>query len=140
MLDLQTSGEDYTEEYVKRIADEVRKFGEPKRIVLGIRSIEQAKLFRKLLPEALQIGLIPTPNAIDAFAEAKVDMIRLWPKWLADKTLVARIRERKLLLHLNGTLGAEDETRMLLAHEPDSLASDDPARLVATLKKIASPR
>ncbi len=140
ILDLQTSGENYTEEYVARIVAEVNKFGEPKRIVLGIRSVEQAKLFRKLLPEAMQIGLIPTPDSIDAFAAAKVDMIRLWPKWLNDKTLIPRIRAHKLLLHLNGTLGAEDETRELLRHEPDSLASDDPARLIESLRRIAGKK
>jgi glycerophosphoryl diester phosphodiesterase len=140
LLDLQASGEDYTDEYAGRIAEEVRKFGDPKRTWLGVRSLENAKRFRKLLPEARQIGLIPTADTIDAFAEAKVDIIRLWPKWLSDKTLVPRVRKHGLLLHLNGTLGAEDETRMLLAYEPDSLASDDPAQLVQTLKKIAQSK
>jgi len=140
LLDLQSAGEDYTEEYVRRIADEVRKHGEPKRVWLGVRSVPAAKLFRALLPEAKQIGLIPTADTIDAFAEAKVDMIRLWPKWLGDTTLIPRVRKHGLLLHLNGTVGAEDETRMLLAFEPDSLASDDPARLVATLKKAAGAK
>ena len=60
--------------------------------------------------------------------------------WLKDKSLVPRIRQHKLLLHLNGTVGAEDETRELLRHEPDSLASDDPARLIETLKRIADTK
>ncbi|MSU78712.1 MAG: hypothetical protein EXS16_11545 [Gemmataceae bacterium] len=64
-------------------------------------------------------------------------MIRLWTKWLNDKTLVPRVRKHGVMLHLNGTFGAEDETRMLLMHAPDSIASDDPAKLVASLKKIA---
>jgi glycerophosphoryl diester phosphodiesterase len=136
MLDLQEK----TEDYAKAVVAEVRKFGEPKRIVVGVRTLEQAKQFRVLLPEARQIGLIPTSDSIDAFAEAKVDMIRLWSKWLDDKSLVPRVRRHKLGLHLNGTVGAEDETRMLLAHEPESLASDDPARLVRTLKKIANSK
>jgi len=132
MLDLQEK----TEDYAKAVVAEVRKFGEPKRIVVGVRTLDQAKQFRALLPEARQIGLIPTPDSIDAFADAKVEMIRLWPKWLNDKTLIPLIRKHKLGLHLNGTVGAEEETRMLLAYEPDSLASDDPARLIQTLKKI----
>ena len=136
LLDLQEKGEDYA----NRVVAEVRKFGEPKRTWIGVRTLDHARQFRKLLPEAKQIGLIPTADSIDAFAEAKVDMIRLWPKWLNDKTLIPRVRKHGLPLHLNGTLGMEDETRALLAHEPDSLASDDPARLVATLKSIAAPR
>ncbi len=134
LLDLQQKDEDYAQ----RIVAEVRQFGEPKRIWVGVRTLDHARQFRKLLPEAKQIGLIPSPDSIDAFADAKVDMIRLWTKWLGDKTLVPRVRQRGLLLHLNGTFGAEDETRMLLAHAPDSIASDDPARLVASLKKIAT--
>jgi glycerophosphoryl diester phosphodiesterase len=133
MLDLQEK----SEEYAIRVAAESRKFGEPKRIVVGVRTLDQARYFRKYLPEARQIGLIPTPDAIDAFADAKVDMIRIWTKWLDDKTLVPRVRKHKLGLHLNGTVGAEDETRMLLQYEPESLASDDPARLIQTLKKLA---
>lgn len=133
LLDLQEPGEDYA----KRITDEVRKHGEPKRIVLGIRTLEHARLFRKLLPEARQLGLIPTPDSIDAFAAAGVDTIRLWPKWLKDESLVARVRKHKLLLHLNGTTGAPDEIRALLQWQPESLSSDDPARLVKTLKQLA---
>ncbi len=133
LLDLQQKDEDYAQ----RIAAEVRKFGEPKRIWVGVRTLEHAKQFRKLLPEAKQIALIPTTDSIDAFADAKVDMIRLWTKWLNDKTLVPRVRKHGVMLHLNGTFGAEDETRMLLMHAPDSIASDDPAKLVASLKKIA---
>ena len=48
MLDLKESGA----KYAKRITAEVRKHGEAKEIVLGIRSVEQARLFRELLPEA----------------------------------------------------------------------------------------
>ncbi len=140
MLDLQENGEVYTDEYAGRVADEVRKFGEPKRALLGIRSVANAARFRKLLPEATQVGLIPTVNDLDAFAEAKVDAIRLWTKWLNDKTLIPRVRQHKIMLHLNGTVGAEDETRMLLAHDPESLASDDPAQLVASLRKIAGKK
>jgi hypothetical protein len=50
---------------------------------------------------------------------------------------VARVRAHKTLLHLNGTVGAEEETRELLRHEPDSIASDDPGRLVGTLRRLA---
>ena len=60
MLDLQENGEVYTDEYAARVADEIRKFGEAEARFLGIRSVANAKRFRKLLPEAHQVGLIPT--------------------------------------------------------------------------------
>jgi glycerophosphoryl diester phosphodiesterase len=141
LIDLQEPGEDYC----RRIAAEVRAHGEPRRIVLGIRNVEHARAFRKLLPEARQLGLLPNPEALDAFARAGVETIRVWPKWLEkDAGLVARVRARKLALHLNGTTGSEEEVRALLRHEPDSLSSDDPAQLARTLAALkgesAAPR
>lgn len=137
MLDLKETGEPYA----KSVADLVRKHGEPKRTIVGVRSVEQARSFRKLLPESRQIGLLPTPDDIAAFAEAGVETIRLWPKWIAEnKSLVAEVRKHKKQLHLGAGLGTKAEVLPLLAHEPESLSSDDPARLRQTLTEIARPR
>jgi len=132
MIDLKESGEDYT----KKIAAEVREHGEPKRTVLGVRSIEHAKQFQKLLPDARQIGLIPTTADIEPFAKAGVKVIRLWPKWLVDMTLVPQVRKLGLELHTGAGMGTRDEVLPLLVHKPESLSSDDPARLVKTLSDL----
>jgi glycerophosphoryl diester phosphodiesterase len=133
MIDLKEDGD----AYIERIAAEVREHGEPKRTVLGVRSVAHARTFRKLLPEARQIGLVPKADDIEAFAAAGVKVIRLWPKWLSDKTLVPRVRKLKLELHLGTGGGTRAEVVPLLAHAPESLSSDDPARLVETLAAIA---
>ena len=137
LIDLQQTGEVYTDEYAARITDEVRKFGEPKRVWFGVRSVENAIRFRKLLPEAKQIALIPTADSIDAFADAKVDMIRLWPKWLDDKMLIRASGSTSCSCTLTARSAPRKRRCGCSAHEPDSLASDDPGRLVLTLKKIA---
>ncbi|MCE9562327.1 MAG: glycerophosphodiester phosphodiesterase family protein [Planctomycetes bacterium] len=136
MLDLKEPDE----EYAKKIVAEVREFGEPKRIVLGIRSVEHAKQFARLLPEARQIGLVPTQDDIEPFAKAGVKVIRLWPKWLTDETLVPRVRKLGCELHLGTAMGTKAEVLPLLAHAPESLSSDDPARLLKTLAEIALPK
>jgi glycerophosphoryl diester phosphodiesterase len=133
MLDLKEDDDRYAE----RIAAEVRRLGEPKRLVLGVRSVGHAEQFRMLLPEARQIGLVPTPADIEPFAKAGVPVIRLWPKWLADETLVPKVRKLGLELHLGTGMGTKAEVLPLLTHGPESLASDDPARLVRTLREIA---
>jgi glycerophosphoryl diester phosphodiesterase len=134
LLDLKETGG----EYARRVAAEVRQHGQPRRTIGGVRSAEQARLFRKVLPEARQLGLLPDPEALDAFAAAGVEMVRLWPKWVArDETLVAQVSKRGLRLHLNGTTGAEEEVRGLLRHGPDSLSADDPGRLTPTLARLA---
>jgi glycerophosphoryl diester phosphodiesterase len=131
LLDLKEQGE----EYANAVVAEVRKYGEPKRTIVGVRSVEQARLFRKLLPEARQIGLIPTPEDIDAFVAAGVETIRLWPKWLSDETLVAKVRKAGVKLHFSGATGEPDEVLPLLKHQPDSISSDNPAVLIKTLSE-----
>lgn len=132
LLDLKETGDEYAERVVK----EVRTHGDPKRIIVGVRSVEQARQFRKLLPEARQLALIPTPETLEAFAAAKVEAVRIWPKWLKDDKLVKRVHELGLQLHLNGTTGTADEVRSLLLQQPVSLSSDDPERLIRTLKEF----
>jgi glycerophosphoryl diester phosphodiesterase len=129
MIDLKEDDE----AYARTIAADVRGFGEPRRLVLGIRSVDHANRFRKLLPEARQIGLVPTVDDIEPFAKAGVKVIRLWPKWLADESLVPRVRKLDLELHLGTGKGTKSEVLPLLAHRPESLASDDPAQLRRTL-------
>lgn len=136
MLDLKEPDE----AYIKKIASEVREFGEPKRLVLGIRSVEHAKQFAKLLPEARQIGLVPTEKDIEPFAETGVKVIRLWPKWLSDATLVPRVRKLGCELHVGTGMGTKEEVLPLLAHGPESLSSDDPAQLLKTLAEFAGPK
>ncbi len=129
MLDLKEEGD----EYLGKIAAEVRRHGEPKRAVVGVRSVAHARAVRKLLPEVRQIGLVPTPDDIPPFAAAGVAAIRLWPRWLTDPTAVARVRAAKCELHLGTGTGTPAEVLPLLAHRPESLSSDDPTRLVRTL-------
>lgn len=134
LLDLKEQGDAYDRQVVRVI----REHGEPARTVVGVRSVAQAKRFRELLPEARQLALIPTVNDIEAFAEAGVDFIRLWPRWLAEGDApVKRVRKTGAKLHLNGVTGGMEETMGLLAYGPDSLSSDDPKRQKATLKRIA---
>jgi glycerophosphoryl diester phosphodiesterase len=135
LLDLKEQGDAYDRQVVRVI----REHGEPARTIVGVRSVAQAKRFRELLPEATQLALIPTVNDIEAFAEAGVDFIRLWPRWLAEGDApVKRVRATGAKLHLNGTTGGREETLGLLAYRPNSLSSDDPKRQKATLKRIAA--
>jgi len=84
--------------------------------------------------------LVPNPEAIPAFSKAGVNMIRLWPRWLVDKSVVAQVKKAGVKLHLNGTTGLSSEVLPLLAHQPDSISADDPGRLEKTLREIAAPK
>lgn len=136
LIDLKETGDRYAE----AVAAEVRAHGEPKRTAVGVRSLEQVRQFKKLLPEARQIGLVPTVADIEGFAAAGVPMVRLWPKWLADPALVPRVRKLGLRIHVGTGTGTRDEVLPVLAVEPESLSSDDPAALIRTLAALKAAK
>jgi len=134
LLDLKEQGD----EYDQRVAEAILSHGDHARTIVGVRSVAQARRFRRLLPEARQLALIPTVDSIEAFAAAGVDTIRLWPRWLAEGDAPAkRVRATGRGLHLNGTTGEVEETWQLLRHKPDSLSSDHPKQLRESLARIA---
>ncbi len=134
LLDLKESGQEYNH----RVINLVKQVGDPAHTIVGVRSVEQAREFRQLLPQSRQLGLIAKPEEIEAYAAAGVEMIRLWPRWLTDATLVPRIKKTGAKLHLNGETGLADEVIPLLVHSPDSLSSDHPAHLRKTLTELQS--
>ena len=134
LLDLKEQGATYD----RQVVDTVKRFGDPKKTIIGVRSVAQARRFRSMLPQARQLGLIPKPESIQAFVAVGVETIRLWPRWIkAEPKLVAEVHRLKVGLHVNGSKGARTEVEAALSHRPTSLSSDDPGRLVKTLKSIA---
>lgn len=131
LLDLKEDGD----EYFQRVAQVIQKSGDEARAIVGVRSVAQARAFRKLLPRARQLGLMAKPGEVDAYAAAGVEMLRIWPKWLTDEDLPARVRKAGCQLHLNGEAGTEEELVKLLRYSPDSLSADHPAELIARLRK-----
>ena len=137
-IDVVLDLKEYGEEYRNKVVREVRQFGEPKRMIIGVRSMAHIKTFSELMPEARLIGLVSHPREIEMFVDNGVEMIRLWPKWFDqfEEDLVRRVRLAGATLHLNGTLGELEETYTLLKHFPVSLSSDDPKKLKLTMRKI----
>ena len=138
LLDLKETDDP---EYVHQVVSEVKEFGDPAGTVIGVRSVEHAKMFRQLLPEARQIGLIAGPEHIEEYAEAGVETIRLWPRWVevsmgADDPLVKRVRSAGAALHINGGDGSRESIMPILSFNPDSTSSDAPALAVKWLRKL----
>ena len=135
LLDLKEQGEAYD----RQVAEVIRLHGDPGKTVIGVRSVPQARRFRTLLPEAVQLALIPEVGDIEAFAAAGAEIIRIWPRWLLDEDEpVKRVLATGKKLHLNGGTGEMEETLGLLKFKPDSLGADDPKKLLETLRKIAA--
>ncbi len=130
LLDLKGSGT----EYLRQIVAEVRSFAGPARILAGVHSLEQADYFRHNLPEARQIGLIPSPEEVEPFLKAGVGVIRLWPNWLDNRAAVQQIHAAHAGLLVNVDHGTREELDRVLPSGPTHLFTNDPARLVQTLR------
>jgi glycerophosphoryl diester phosphodiesterase len=129
LLDLKESGEPYAQ----AVAAAVQRHANGQRVIVGVRSVEQAVQFRKLLPESRQLGFIPKPESVESFAAAGVDMIRLWSDWLPDDSLVKRVRAVEVDLQINVDQGSLAEVEPLLGYQPEAILCDNPALLVETL-------
>ena len=134
LLDLKENGG----EYARKIAVLIRQYEIQDKVIVGVRSEEQAKEFRKELPDCVQLGFIPTPGHIESFRAAGVDRIRLWSKWLPDDLLVLRVRKSGAELQINVGKGGLDEVEPLLRYRPESILCDDPALLIKSLATLHS--
>ena len=128
------------EAYWRQVIEDARHHGEPERIIAGVRSVEQAEYFRRNLPDAGQVGLIPSQADIEQFVAAGVKTIRLWPEWLAEKGVVERLHEAGAGLHVSVGRGTREEAVPMLASGPVSLFTDDPGRLIQTLEDLRAGR
>lgn len=130
LLDLKETGRQYAE----RVAGNIRTHDMEERTVIGVRSPKQAVNFRELIPEARQLGFIGSPDDIEEFASAGVEIIRLWLQWLeADPSLKDRVRDAGKKLMINGTVGEPAEARAIMKHAPDWILIDDPVQLKESL-------
>jgi glycerophosphoryl diester phosphodiesterase len=134
LLDLKESGS----KYAQKIAGLIRQYGISEKIIVGVRSEEQAKEFRKELPDCVQLGFIPTPDRIESFRAAGVDMIRLWSNWLSEKSIVERVRKSGAKLQINVGRGGLEEVEPILRYRPDAILCDDPALLIKSLDTLRS--
>lgn len=132
LLDLKES----STEYNRAVVDEIIRYGNPARVIAGVRSVEQANTFRKLMPQLRLFGFIPKPDAIESFGKLNVQYIRLWKRWLQDESLVGRVLVTGAKLHINLSQGSIDEYRSIADYQPSSILADDPALLIASIKKV----
>jgi len=133
-LDLKDTGEAYSGQVVK----DIRQWGDPREIILGVRSVQDAQYFRQHLPEARMVGLIPKPDDIESFVQAGVPVIRIWPHWLDQPGIVERVRKAGAALMSNAGKATREETLPLLAIRSEMLFTDDPAGLAELLKGLST--
>lgn len=132
-LDLKEEGEAYAD----RIAACVKAHGEPTRMMVAVRSVEQAQQVKERLPEVSTLIFLRELKNLDSYLAAKVNFLRPQIAWLErDPDLLAKIRDGGAKIHFDATTGTSEKVLPLLKYHPESLLCDDPAQLVKTLTQL----
>jgi glycerophosphoryl diester phosphodiesterase len=142
--DLFLDLKDGDDRYFTAVARDLRRHGDPRRTLLGVRSLAAARYFRQHLPESRQVGLLPNPSDLDLFLGEGIRIIRLWPHWInppdgdrsAGDQLIARIRAADAQILVSAGKGTLPETEAILRASPELVFTDDPAALLVTLRQL----
>ncbi len=133
LLDLKESGP----KFAQKVTDEIQRYGNKEKIIVGVRSPDQARIFAKLLPDVKKLAFMSSSNEIQEFAMLGVDVMRLWINWLKEEpSLADQVRATGVKLMVNGRLGGLAETKMLLSFSPDWILINAPAQLIESLHEL----
>lgn len=135
MLDLKVDGETYWQALTQLLRHHPHRH----QVILGVRTLREARRLKELLPEQQQLALSASKRKVAAFLAAGTDIIRLWPRWLKQRPELAQlIREHDAALYIPTRKNGARRVRRLLCHRPRFIQTDDPQKLTATLKKLSA--
>lgn len=101
------------------------------RVIVGARSIADLQAFRALSPGIRALGFVPDVGSIEAFAAAGVDIIRLWPEWIAaDSGLVGRVHALGKPVWVTAGMMPRDDLQSLIGRGVDGILTDLPEVLL----------
>lgn len=66
----------------ERVVRLTERYGAIDDVLVGPRSVTGLQRFKRLNPAVRTLGLVPDTDAIEEFAAAGADLIRLWPSWI----------------------------------------------------------
>lgn len=114
------------------------------RVVVGVRSVADLREFRALNPNLRTLGFVPSVDSIAAFVAAGVDIIRLWPEWMAaDAGLVERVHALGKPVWVTAGALPRDGLDVLIRRNVNGVLTDLPeilAPLVADIRARANAR
>jgi len=76
----------------RSIVQQTEKHNAILNVIIGVRNLEDLNAFQAFNPNLRLLGFIQEVRDIEAFVNAGVDIIRLWPKWIyADEKLIQKV-------------------------------------------------
>ncbi len=108
-------------------------------VIVGPRNLDDLRAFRALNPNLRTLGFVASVRDIEPFAQAGVDIIRLWPEWIAaDPGLVKKVHQLGKPVWTTANDAPREELEKLISLGVNGILSDLPdvmSRLLADMKK-----
>jgi glycerophosphoryl diester phosphodiesterase len=121
---------------VVRLTD---KYNAALNVIAGPRNLDDLRIFRALNPNLRTLGFIPEIKDIGPFAQAGVDIIRLWPKWIyATPELVKKVHQLGKPVWTTANDAPREELEKLIKLGVNGILSDLPEvmnKMLADMKK-----
>lgn len=96
-------------------------------VIFGVRNLDGFASFRKLNPEIRTLGFITTPFEIEKFADAGVDIIRLWSWWLfLHPDLIEKTRQLQKPVWVTAGDAPRRDLERLISLGVDGIITDHP--------------
>jgi glycerophosphoryl diester phosphodiesterase len=103
-------------------------------IIFGVRSLEDRARLAGLQPDLRFLGFVPRPDQIESFLAAGVEIVRVWPHWLARQPeVVETIHRAGARVWVTAGQASVEELRALAAFGVDGLLTDRPAAALTEL-------
>lgn len=105
-------------------------------VIVGVRSVEDARLFRSLNPNVRLLGFIPTATDIEKFVMAGVDIVRLLPQWIrVYPPFLEKVHELGRPAWITSEFASRDEFADLIRLGANGFLTEVPDVLLSLLKE-----
>lgn len=110
-------------------------------VIVGPRSVDDLRAFQALDPNLRTLGFIARVEDIDAFVDAGVHIIRLWPDWIhRDPGLVGRVHRLGRPVWATAGAAPRDELERLIGMGVNGILTDHPALMRTVLTDLGFER
>lgn len=137
LLDIKESNELDNEAVIRLI----ERYDAVLDVIVGVRTVEDVRLFRSLNPNIRLLGFIPSATDIEGFVTAGVDIIRLLPRWIRlYPPFVDQVHELGKPVWVTAELAGREELTELIRMGVNGILTDLPEVLLTLLSEAGVRR
>ena len=126
---------------VRNIVRQTENHGLALNVILTSRSLGELRTIKALNPNLRTLGFIPSRDSIERFAEAGVDIIRLFPEWIhEDPALIERVHSLGRPVWAMSLTASQDELEKLLRYGVNGIFTDYPEMVARLRQELAEER